>query len=121
MTTTTAATRLAVADGEKAGLVRLQDLTEDTPMFDLRVRASWRGRGLGKAAVNRLTDYLFTEFPEVMRIEGTTRQDNRAMRAIFLKCGYAKESHYGTPGRARRGSFDSVGTRFCGETGCRGR
>ncbi|MFC5823746.1 GNAT family N-acetyltransferase [Nonomuraea insulae] len=99
-----------LADGERAGLVRLQDLTEDTPMFDLRVRASWRGRGLGKAAVDWLTGYLFTEFPEVMRIEGTTRQDNRAMRAIFLKCGYAKESHYRDAWPSPEGVlYDSVG------------
>ncbi|KAB8189165.1 GNAT family N-acetyltransferase [Nonomuraea phyllanthi] len=81
-------------DGRRAGLVRLQDLTDDTPMFDLRVAKAWRGRGLGTAAVSWLTSYLFKEFPEITRIEGSTRQDNRAMRAVFRKCGYVKESHY---------------------------
>jgi RimJ/RimL family protein N-acetyltransferase len=83
-----------LADGERAGLVRLQDLADDTPMFDLRVRAAWRGRGLGKAAVAWLTRYLFTELPDVLRIEGHTRVDNHAMRAVFRKSGYAKEAHY---------------------------
>jgi RimJ/RimL family protein N-acetyltransferase len=65
-----------LADGERAGLVRL------------------RGRGLGTAALRWLTSYLFTEFPGIRRIEGNTRQDNHTMRAVFRKCGYVKESHY---------------------------
>lgn len=36
-----------LADGERAGLVRLQELTDFTPMFDLRIREAWRGRGPG--------------------------------------------------------------------------
>ncbi|MER5998728.1 GNAT family N-acetyltransferase [Nonomuraea angiospora] len=83
-----------LADGERAGLVRLQDFADDTPLFDLRIGQEWRGRGLGAAAVAWLTGYLFTELPHVNRIEGTTRQDNHAMRAVFRKSGYAKESHY---------------------------
>jgi RimJ/RimL family protein N-acetyltransferase len=83
-----------LADGERAGLVRLMDLADDTPLFDLRIGREWRGRGLGAAAVGWLTGYLFTELPNITRIEGTTRQDNHAMRAVFRKSGYAKESHY---------------------------
>jgi RimJ/RimL family protein N-acetyltransferase len=99
-----------VADGERAGLVRLQDLADDTPMFDLRVRAAWRGRGLGTAAVRWLTSYLFEEFPEVRRIEGQTRQDNHAMRAVFRRCGYAKEAHYreAWPAADGTGYYDTV-------------
>ncbi|NUP82460.1 MAG: GNAT family N-acetyltransferase [Nonomuraea sp.] len=83
-----------MADGERAGLVRLQDLGDDTPMFDLRVGKAWRGRGIGTRAVAWLTGHLFTELPGITRIEGTTRQDNHAMRAAFRKNGYAKEAHY---------------------------
>ncbi|MCF6468131.1 GNAT family N-acetyltransferase [Nonomuraea sp. MG754425] len=99
-----------VADGERAGLVRLQDLTDHTPMFDLRIRAAWRGRGLGTAAVTWLTSYVFTEFPAYRRIEGNTRQDNHAMRAVFRKCGYVKESHYREAWPAPDGAvYDSIG------------
>ncbi|WP_042366042.1 GNAT family N-acetyltransferase [Streptacidiphilus neutrinimicus] len=80
--------------GERAGLVRLMDLDDDTPLFDLRIRSRYRGRGLGGQALAWLTGYLFTEFPGVRRIEGTTRQDNAAMRRAFLRAGYAKEAHY---------------------------
>ncbi|MEO3789024.1 GNAT family protein [Nonomuraea sp. B10E15] len=83
-----------LADGERAGLVRLQDLADDTAMFDLRIREARRGQGLGTAAVAWLTPYVFTEFPHIMRIEATTRQDNHAMRAILRGSGYAKEAHY---------------------------
>jgi RimJ/RimL family protein N-acetyltransferase len=80
--------------GERTGLVRLMDLCDDTPLFDLRIRSEHRGRGLGGQALPWLTRYVFTEFPQVQRIEGTTRQDNVAMRRAFQRCGYAKEAHY---------------------------
>ncbi|NBE92952.1 GNAT family N-acetyltransferase [Nonomuraea sp. KC401] len=100
-----------LADGERAGLVRLQDLADDTPMFDLRIRADRRGKGLGTAAVAWLTSYLFTEFPHVTRIEATTRQDNHAMRAALRRSGYAKEAHYREAWPAPDGGtpHDSVG------------
>jgi len=84
--------------GEKVGLIRLFDLADvaegGAPMFDLRIGQAHRGRGLGGQALAWLTRYLFTEFPDLRRIEGNTRQDNRAMRRTFLSGGYAKESHY---------------------------
>ncbi|MFG2561489.1 GNAT family N-acetyltransferase [Streptomyces sp. NPDC048496] len=100
-----------IVDGEEtAGLVRLMDLADDTPLFDLRIRAGHRGRGIGVQAVTWLTRYLFEEFPEVRRIEGTTRQDNRPMRRVFLRCGYAKEAHYRDAWPAQDGTFhDTVG------------
>lgn len=81
-------------DGERVGLIRLEDIDDATPMFDLRIRARCRGRGIGKRVVAWLTEYLFTTLPDVSRIEGTTRADNRAMRRVFRHCGYAKEAHY---------------------------
>ncbi|MFF4582064.1 GNAT family N-acetyltransferase [Streptomyces sp. NPDC001373] len=80
--------------GERAGLVRLTDLREDTPLFDLRIRSQHRGRGLGREALAWLTGHVFTEFPEVRRIEATTRQDNTAMRRALRRSGYVKEAHY---------------------------
>ncbi|RSS54605.1 GNAT family N-acetyltransferase [Streptomyces sp. WAC06614] len=82
------------------GLVRLMDLGDPTPVLDLRIRTPWRGRGIGRQALEWATRYLFEEFPRVRRIEGTTRQDNVAMRRTFLRCGYVKEAHYrqGWPG-----------------------
>ncbi|GAA3532269.1 hypothetical protein GCM10022419_009130 [Nonomuraea rosea] len=99
-----------LAVGEHAGLVRLQDFADDTPMFDLRIKKAWRGRGLGARAVTWLTGYLFTELPDIARIEGTTRQDNHAMRAIFRRSGYAKEAHYRQAWPGQDGQlYDSVG------------
>ncbi|MDX3540667.1 GNAT family N-acetyltransferase [Streptomyces sp. MB09-01] len=76
------------------GLVRLMDLGDSTPVFDLRIRSRHRGQGVGGHALAWLTAYLFTEFPGIRRIEGTTRQDNLAMRRTFRRCGYVKEAHY---------------------------
>jgi RimJ/RimL family protein N-acetyltransferase len=80
--------------GDRAGLVHLWDLADPTPMFDLRVRAADRGRGIGSHAVTWLTAYIFSRFPQATRIEATTRQDNVAMRRAMLRAGYVKESHY---------------------------
>jgi RimJ/RimL family protein N-acetyltransferase len=79
-------------------------------MFDLRIRAAHRGQGLGTHALRWLTSYLFTEFPGIRRIEGTTRQDNHAMRRTFRTCGYVKEAHYRQAWSAPGGTFyDAVG------------
>jgi RimJ/RimL family protein N-acetyltransferase len=79
---------------ETVGLVTLDDLGDGSPMFDLRIRARHRRRGFGTTAVRWLTEYLFTEFPDILRIEANTRQDNIAMRHTFLSRGYVKEAHY---------------------------
>ena len=84
-----------IVDGaETAGLVNLYDLGDLSPMFDIRIRAGHRRRGLGTQTVRWLTEYLFTELPDIRRIEANTRKDNVAMRRTFLRCGYVKESHY---------------------------
>ncbi|MGW7457202.1 GNAT family N-acetyltransferase [Streptomyces sp. NPDC054797] len=84
-----------ITGGDDAlGLIRLMDLGDDTPVFDLRIGSPYRGLGVGSRALNWLTGYLFTEFPLIRRIEGTTRQDNVAMRRTFRRCGYVKEAHY---------------------------
>ncbi|MFI9598490.1 GNAT family N-acetyltransferase [Streptomyces sp. NPDC052043] len=97
-------------DEHPVGLVRLMDLTDGTPLFDLRIRAGHRGLGIGRAAVTWLTRYLFEEFPHMHRIEGNTRQDNRPMRHVFQHCGYAKEAHYRDAWPSQDGTFhDAVG------------
>jgi RimJ/RimL family protein N-acetyltransferase len=99
-----------IVTGTEAGLIRLLDLADDTPLFDLRIRAAYRGAGMGTRALRWLTGYLFTEFPGIRRIEGTTRQDNHAMRRTFRKCGYVKEAHYRQAWPAPGGTiYDAVG------------
>lgn len=83
-----------VLDGERVGFVRLFDLDDDTPLFDLRLAETARGRGIGGHAVTWLNRHLFTGRPHVTRIEATTRVDNHAMRAVLRRCGYVKEAHY---------------------------
>ncbi|SFJ78764.1 GNAT family N-acetyltransferase [Thermoflavimicrobium dichotomicum] len=95
---------------KKAGLIRIFDLHDPTPLFDLRILKSYRGREIGEVAVKWLTDYIFTHYPEKTRIEGTTRQDNWAMRKVFHKCGFVKESHYRKAWPSQDGRiYDAVG------------
>lgn len=78
----------------RIGIVILDDLTEDTPMFDLRLTNAARGRGLGREVLEAVTDLVFTTMPEARRFEGQTREDNVAMRRTFLRAGFLKEAHY---------------------------
>jgi RimJ/RimL family protein N-acetyltransferase len=97
-----------VDDGARVGLVRLMDLDDGTPLFDLRVATSARGRGVGEAAVRWLTSHVFTHY-DTNRIEGTTRQDNHAMRRVFDKTGYVKEAHYRDAWPGEEGVQDALG------------
>jgi RimJ/RimL family protein N-acetyltransferase len=83
-----------MAGGERVGLIRLFDLADSTPMLDLRIRTAYRGRGIGGQALAWLTEHVFAAFPGAFRIEGTTRQDNVAMRRVFSRAGWVKEAHY---------------------------
>lgn len=78
----------------RVGFVRLEDLTDPTPLFDLRLAAEHRGQGLGAEILRALADHVFTTMLEVDRFEGQTRDDNRAMRRTFVKAGWVKEAHY---------------------------
>lgn len=87
-------THWLLADGERTGLVRFDDVDDGTPLFDLRIDAAHRGRGLGTAAVRWLSAHLFERDAQLQRIEATTRADNSAMRAVLQRCGFVKESHW---------------------------
>lgn len=91
------------------GIVRVFDLEDDTPLFDLRISEELRGHGLGGAALRELVDRVFTEH-RVDRLEGTTRQDNIAMRRALVSAGFVKEAHYRRAWPDRDGQMhDSVG------------
>lgn len=75
------------------GCVRLEDLTDDTPMFDLRLAAEFRGQGLGPECLRAVTDHVFMSM-NVDRFEGQTRDDNVAMRSTFIRAGWTKEAHH---------------------------
>lgn len=83
-----------MSDELRAGMIRLFDLEDMTPLFDIRILSSYRGKGLGEKGVKWLTEYVFKTYPHIMRVEGYTRQDNIGMRKVFKKCGYIKEAHH---------------------------
>ncbi|ATG50343.1 GNAT family N-acetyltransferase [Brachybacterium vulturis] len=78
----------------RLGVLRLEDLSDDAPLFDLRLDTPFRGRGLGVDVLRAVTDHVFGTMPAVKRFEGQTREDNIAMRRIFVRCGWLKEAHY---------------------------
>ena len=84
---------LSTVDGRQ-GLLRLFDLDDGTPLFDLRIVSGSRGRGIGTAAVRWVTAHVFNDFASIQRVEATTRVDNVAMRRALTAAGWAKESHW---------------------------
>lgn len=78
----------------RIGTFRLEDLTDDAPVFDLRLGEQFRGRGLAAPVLRAATAHAFSTLPEINRFEGQTREDNIAMRRAFLRCGFLKEAHY---------------------------
>ena len=90
------------------GLIRLLDLGDvqhGSPLFDIRIASSHRGRGLGTAAVDWLTTHLFARFDVLHRIEATTRVDNGAMCRVLERSGYRLE------GQLREAWLNSDGSR----------
>ena len=94
----------------KVGMIRVYDLQDATPLFDIRILSKYKGIGVGTNAVNWLIDYVFNNFSHTERIEGNTRQDNYSMRCVFHKCGFVKEAHHRKAWKDSNGRvYDSIG------------
>ncbi len=80
-------------NNEKIGVIKLFDLEDEIPLFDIRIKAKYRGKGVGEYSLKWLIKYVF-ETLNYKKLEGTTRQDNISMSKTFLKCGFVKEGHH---------------------------
>lgn len=80
-------------EGEQVGLVKIFDLQDDIPLFDLRIAEPYRGKGYGPKALKLVADFVFSLPEKKIRLEGNTRHDNFAMRKAFERTGFAKEAH----------------------------
>ncbi len=97
-------------ENERVGLIRVYDLEDDIPVFDIRVLSKYRRMGIGPQAVKWLVNYVFNEYPEKEKIEAYTRNDNYAMRCVFNKCGFVKEAYHRNSWKDQDGNnFDSIG------------
>lgn len=77
----------------QVGMVKIYDLQDDIPLFDLRIAEKWRGLGYGTKALKLISEYVFSLPNNKIRLEGHTRQDNIAMRKTFENAGFVKEAH----------------------------
>ncbi|MFC7581276.1 GNAT family N-acetyltransferase [Schaalia naturae] len=75
------------------GIATVSDWGAASPSFDMRLDGRARGRGLGAAALREIVRLVFTAMPEARRLQGSTREDNIAMRQTFVRCGFVKEAH----------------------------
>ncbi|MCB1046452.1 MAG: GNAT family N-acetyltransferase [Calditrichaeota bacterium] len=101
---------LAQAADPPFGLLRLFDLADPTPLFDLRIQPRQRGRGLGEAALRWATGHVFAEHPGASRFGGYTRQDNEAMCRVFQHCGFTLEARHREAWRTEQGELlDTLG------------
>lgn len=80
-------------EGQQVGLVKIFDLQDDIPLFDLRIADHYRGKGYGPKALKMVTDFVFSLPEKKIRLEGNTRHDNFAMRKAFERTGFVKEAH----------------------------
>ncbi len=94
----------------KIGFLRIYDLEDETPLFDLRIGEEMRGQGIGTKALLWMMQYIFETYPHIRRIEGYTREDNVAMQRTFEKCGFVKEAQHRKSWRGADGTYyDSIG------------
>lgn len=98
-----------IDDAVKIGVIRLFDLEDPTCLIDIRFKKSSRGKRLGVAAVNWISQHVFTHFTHIIRVEGHTRNDNFAMRKTFHNSGYVKEAYHRDAWPQGGKLFDSVG------------
>lgn len=77
----------------RIGVAVLENPGGPSPAFDLRLAGRYRGRGLGTPIVTALTAFVFETFPDAVRLEGQTREDNLAMRTVLQRSGFVKEAH----------------------------
>lgn len=77
----------------QVGLVKIFDLQDDIPMFDLRIADPYRSKGYGPKALKMTADFVFSLPEQKIRLEGNTRHDNFAMRKAFERTGFVKEAH----------------------------
>lgn len=80
-------------EGEQVGLVKIFDLQDDIPLFDLRIAEPYRGKGYGPKSLKMIADFVFSLPEKKIRLEGNTRHDNFAMRKAFERTGFVKEAH----------------------------
>ena len=94
----------------KVGMIRIYDLQDGDPLFDIRIMSKYKGKGIGTSSVKWLVDYIFNNFSDKERIEANTRQDNYAMRCVFHKCGFVKEAHHRKSWPCSNGEiYDAIG------------
>ena len=79
---------------QPVGLFRVFDLSDLTPLIDLRIAEASRGKGIGTEALRTGTRLVFETMPDVSRLAGYTRHDNVAMQRVFVKAGWLKEAHH---------------------------
>lgn len=92
------------------GIVRILELTDTTPLLDIRLVDVARGRGLGAVVVRWVTSFVFQNSPETHRFGGYTRVDNRPMRRVFEKCGFVQEARHRRAWKAHDGTYvDAIG------------
>lgn len=80
-------------EGNQIGLIKIYDLQDEIPLFDLRIAGPYRGKGYGPQALRLMTEFVFSLPDEKVRLEGNTRHDNFAMRKAFERAGFVKEAH----------------------------
>lgn len=92
----------------RVGLVAVSGITGVEPSLSLHVEHHHRGRGIGTETVRLVVGKVFTDYPQVKRVQGRASEDHRQIRQVLARSGFVKEAHFrdtwpvpeGEPGRA---------------------
>lgn len=96
--------------GEPAGVIRVFELEDVTPLIDVRIADAARRQGGGSAALDWMTRFVFQNYPSTHRLGGYTRKDNLGMLKLFERCGFAREAvHREAWPLEDGGTMDAVG------------
>lgn len=108
-------TRLIIADKQTdqlLGMVSRYWISEETNWSAVGIvifdPTTWR-KGVGYEALGLWTDYLFTQFPDWMRLDLRTWSGNQGMIRLAQKLGYKEEARFRMARIVNEEYFDGLG------------
>jgi RimJ/RimL family protein N-acetyltransferase len=83
-----------VVDGEPAGFALVTGMESGDGQMQIRLRATERGRGVGREVLHQLADHHFAAHAHLQRLVGETHEHNIPMQRAFNAAGFRMEARY---------------------------
>ncbi len=83
-----------MVDGEPAGFALVTGMSSGDGQMQIRLRATQRGRGVGREVLRQLADHHFASHAHLQRLVGETHEHNIPMQRAFNAAGFRMEARY---------------------------